>query len=127
VYVGLVASRRRAEAVRSYLRDRGVSEEELERIHAPAGLDLGHVTPEEIGVAVIAELVQLKAAGKLLPQAAETTPTSAVHEAVDPVCGMTVMVATTRHLATHEGRTFYFCSAGCRQRFEKDPASFVSD
>lgn len=127
VYVGLVASRRRAEAVRSYLLDQGVSEEKLERIHAPAGLDLGHVTPEEIAVAVLAELVQLKASGKLLPQATEPTPTSAVHEALDPVCGMTVMVATARHLATHEGRTYYFCSAGCRQRFEKDPTSFLSD
>lgn len=83
VYVGLVASRRRSEAVRSYLRDQGVSEAQLERIHAPAGLDLGRVTPEEIAVAVLAELVQLKAAGKLLPQAAEPTPTSAVHEAVE--------------------------------------------
>jgi Cu+-exporting ATPase len=40
---------------------------------------------------------------------------------------MTVMVATARHIATHQGRTYYFCSAGCRARFEKDPASFVSD
>jgi xanthine dehydrogenase accessory factor len=127
VYVGLVASRRRADAVRAYLRDRGVPEERLDAIHAPAGLDLGHVAPAEIAVAVLAELVQLKAAAKLLPQVVEVPPPSEVHEAVDPVCGMTVMVAHARHLATHEGRTFYFCSAGCRARFEKDPASFVSD
>jgi xanthine dehydrogenase accessory factor len=127
VYVGLVASRRRAEAVMAYLRDRGVPNEQLERIHAPAGLDLGHVAPEEIAVAVMAELVQLKAAGKLLPAAVETPPTSEVHVAIDPVCGMTVMVATARHLATSGGRTYYFCSASCRKRFEEDPASFVSD
>jgi xanthine dehydrogenase accessory factor len=127
VYVGLVASRQRADAVKRYLRDRGVSNRQLERIHAPAGLDLGRLAPEEIAVAVMAELVQLKAAGKLLPQVAEVPSPSEVHEAVDPVCGMTVMVATARHLATHEGRTYYFCSAGCRRRFQEDPASFVSD
>jgi xanthine dehydrogenase accessory factor len=127
VYVGLVASRRRADAVKAYLRDRGASEDQLKRIHAPAGLDLGHVGPEEIAVAVLAELVQLKATGKLLPQTVTAPPPSEVHEAVDPVCGMTVMVATARHLATYEGRTYYFCSPGCRVRFERDPASFVAD
>ena len=40
-YVGLVASRRRADAVLGYLRDRGASDEQLARVHAPAGLDLG--------------------------------------------------------------------------------------
>ncbi|HEX9124428.1 MAG TPA: XdhC family protein, partial [Actinomycetota bacterium] len=61
-YVGLVASRKRAEAVLGYLRDRGVPEEALARVHAPAGLDLGRVAHDEIAVAVLAELVQLRAA-----------------------------------------------------------------
>ena len=62
-YVGLVASRKRAEAVLGYLRDRGVADEALARVHAPAGLDLGHVPTEEIAVAILAEIVQLRAAG----------------------------------------------------------------
>ena len=64
-YVGLVASHKRAEAVLGYLRDRGVSDDALARVHAPAGLDLGHVPTDEIAVAILAEIVQLKAAGKL--------------------------------------------------------------
>ena len=64
-YVGLVASRKRADAVLGYLRDRGVADETLARVHAPAGLDLGHVSTDEIAVAILAEIVQLKAAGKL--------------------------------------------------------------
>src|SRR6266581_3990882 len=79
-YVGLVASRKRAEAVMGYLRDRGVSEDQLARVHAPAGLDLGHVGPEEIAVAIMAELVQLKAAGDLGPRL-EVAPASEMHEA----------------------------------------------
>jgi len=37
---------------------------------------------------------------------------------------MAVDVATARHRSTHDGRTYYFCSAGCRERFEADPARF---
>lgn len=55
-YVGLVASARRATAVRGALRDRGVAR--LERLRSPAGLDLGPSSQEEIAVAILAELVQ---------------------------------------------------------------------
>ena len=60
-YIGLVASRKRAATVMDYLRGNGVSEEQLGRIKAPAGLDLGKIQHEEMAVAVIAEIVQLKA------------------------------------------------------------------
>jgi xanthine dehydrogenase accessory factor len=123
-YVGLVASRKRAEAVLGYLRDRGVSDEALARVHAPAGLDLGHVATDEIAVAILAEIVQLRAAGKLEAGVApETTPR---HEEIDPVCGMTVDVADARYRTVHEGRTFYFCSAGCLESFESEPAKYLT-
>ncbi len=44
---------------------------------------------------------------------------------LDPVCGMTVDPATAKHKAEHEGLTYYFCSAGCRQKFEADPARYL--
>jgi xanthine dehydrogenase accessory factor len=121
-YVGLVASRKRAEGVLGYLRDRGVSEEALARVHAPAGLDLGHVPNQEIAVAILAELVQLRAAGSLAPPPAA----EARHEEIDPVCGMTVDVASARYRTTYQGRTYYFCAAGCLERFEAEPASFAA-
>lgn len=124
-YVGLVASRKRTEAVIGYLRDRGADETSLARVHAPAGLDLGHVPTEEIAVAILAEIVQLRSSGALAaPAAAAATPDR--HEAVDPVCGMTVDVADARYRAVHEGQTYYFCSAGCLDSFEADPARFVA-
>jgi len=52
-FVGLVASRKRAEAVLGYLADRGVPRNLLDRVHAPVGLDLGHTTHREIAVAVL--------------------------------------------------------------------------
>ena len=122
-YVGLVASHKRAESVLGYLRDRGVSDQDLARVHAPAGLDLGKVQPNEIAVAILAELVQLRASGALPTTTVEPTTR---HEEIDPVCGMTVDVADARHQTTFEGRTYYFCSAGCRKRFEADPVPFAA-
>jgi xanthine dehydrogenase accessory factor len=124
-YVGLVASHKRADAVLGYLRDRGVSEDALAHVHAPAGLDLGHVPTEEIAVAILAEIVQLRAAGALAGRVpvpvAETR-----HEEIDPVCGMTVDVADARYRTVHDGITYYFCSAGCLESFEKDPARYLT-
>ncbi len=120
-YVGLVASRKRAKAVLGYLRDRGVSQEALAHVHAPAGLDLGRLPTQEIAVAILAEIVKERAGGRL----PSGTPTVAPkHEEIDPVCGMTVDVATARYRTTHEGRTYYFCAASCLKRFEEDPARF---
>jgi xanthine dehydrogenase accessory factor len=120
-YVGLIASSKRAEAVLGYLRDRGVADEALARVHAPAGLDLGHVATDEIAVAILAEIVQLRAAGSLEPG----TVAEARHEEIDLVCGMTVDVADARFRTVHEGQTYYFCSAGCLASFTKDPATYV--
>jgi xanthine dehydrogenase accessory factor len=121
-YIGLVASRKRADSVLGYLRDRGATDDALARVHAPAGLDLGHVASEEIAVAILAQIVQLRATGDLdAPAAAEE---QVRHESIDPVCRMTVDITDARYRTTHEGRTVYFCSARCMERFEADPASF---
>jgi len=45
--------------------------------------------------------------------------------AVDPVCGMTVDPAKTAHRVLHDGRPWFFCSAGCRAKFMADPARFA--
>ena len=59
-YVGLVASPTRAAVVRSYLRDQGVPEDRLAALRAPAGLDLGAETAEEVALSILAELVQVR-------------------------------------------------------------------
>ena len=45
--------------------------------------------------------------------------------ATDPVCGMTVDPATAAHKTDHEGRTHYFCSAGCKAKFQATPAVYL--
>lgn len=79
-YIGLVASHKRAKAVMEYLRDNGAPEEAIARIKAPAGLDLGRVKHEEMAVAVLAEIVQKKAAAESGP---EDVAKPAVHVGLD--------------------------------------------
>ena len=45
--------------------------------------------------------------------------------AIDPVCGMSVDPASAEHRSIHDGQTYYFCSRGCKERFDKDPAKFL--
>jgi xanthine dehydrogenase accessory factor len=133
-YLGLVASRRRGEAVLGYLAERGVPKDQLDKVHAPAGLDLGKTTHEEMAVAILAELVQLRASGALAdvlaPRAGHgRRPKTELKlaEAVDPVCGMTVMASAASMPAEHDGITYYFCCAGCRQKFNENPDAYVRD
>jgi xanthine dehydrogenase accessory factor len=131
-YLGLVGSRRRGATVLGYLADRGVPKEELDRVRVPAGLDLGKTTHEEIAVAILAELVQLRASGALSrPRsraAAAVKPSrrkvTEPAEAIDPVCGMTVAMASGSSLR-RDGADYYFCCAGCRQAFEQDPGAYI--
>ncbi len=66
-YVGMIGSRRRVRATFHQLREEGIAVETLERVRAPVGLDLGAETPEEIAVAVAAELVLFRRGGSGRP------------------------------------------------------------
>ncbi len=59
-YIALIASRKRSKLVLDYLREQGFDESDLARIYAPAGLDLGANTPEEIALSVLSEIVMLR-------------------------------------------------------------------
>jgi xanthine dehydrogenase accessory factor len=125
-YLGLVGSQRRGVALLGYLAERGVPRDRLDKIRVPAGLDLGRTTHEEIAVAILAELVQLRASGALPRQGAQAAQAAKpAADAVDPVCGMTVTADASGRPLQHDGVTYYFCSAGCRRAFENDPAAYL--
>jgi xanthine dehydrogenase accessory factor len=134
-YLGLVGSRRRGATVLGYLADRGVPQDELDRIRVPAGLDLGKTTHQEIAVAILAELVQLRASGALRTSAGAGVAQPGQREQgeprrpapfVDPVCGMTVTAETAGHPLRHDGLDYHFCSGGCRRAFENDPDAYAT-
>lgn len=122
-YIGLVASAKRAANVLGYLQDRGHGDDTLRRIHTPAGLDLGHIEHREIAVAVLAQLVAIRASGGI--GGAPATTVAAPRTAVDPVCGMTVEVEGARFVAEHDGATYYFCCPACTKVFEEHPAEYI--
>jgi xanthine dehydrogenase accessory factor len=111
-YVGLVASRKRGAAVLEELRRRGtLSDEDLARVRTPAGLDIGAQTAEEIALSILAEIVAMRRARHTVP---------APGTAIDPVCGMEVTAAEPSPHVERDERTVWFCSEGCRERFEAD-------
>jgi len=62
-YVAFVGSRQKAETLKARLASRGVAPERLARLKAPAGLDLGAITPDEIAVSILAEIVAARRGG----------------------------------------------------------------
>ena len=100
----------------------------LDRVRNPAGLDLGAKLPEEIALSILAEVVQLRRAAVRPAAAASKAAAPAEEEtALDPICGMTVVVARARHTAEHAGRTWYFCNARCREKFLATPERWAAE
>lgn len=62
-YVGMIGSRRRVGAVLQHLVEEGVPREAVARVHTPIGLDIGAETPEEIAVAIMAEIIRERRGG----------------------------------------------------------------
>ncbi|MGH7469548.1 MAG: XdhC family protein [Longimicrobiales bacterium] len=123
-YLGVVASRTRYAQIRPLLEEDGINKEVLSAIRNPAGLNINAERPEEIALSILAEIIRSKnsAPSKPLPVMASPEPSPA--QAIDPVCGMTVIVATARHRAELGGRSWYFCAAGCRERFLREPERY---
>ena len=133
-YVALVASEVRGRAVRESL---DLPDEQRASLHTPAGLEIGAETPEEIALAILAEIVSLRpegepgppprprAIGMEAPLTEGPGPTSpepapvavSTETAIDPVCGMEVAVSEASIHLERDGDLYYFCSEGCRDTF----------
>ncbi len=124
-YVGLIASQKRLAAVKATLRAQGVPEEQLDRLRRPVGLPNTTLRPGEIAFSVMADLIEARRlrvgfdlADQAAPPEAEAPTAPARAEAIDPICGMTVDIATARFTAERDGQTYYFCCKGCQKQFQ---------
>ena len=140
-YVGLVASPTRAAVVRAWLAEETMlGPERIAALRAPAGMDLGAETAEEVAISILAELVQVRRGtasfvaspgpatlAGVVGEIQMATPAPVVDDIVlrDPVCGMTVDRAHARHLAEHDGIVYAFCSIGCRTSFIREPTAYL--
>jgi xanthine dehydrogenase accessory factor len=133
-YVAFVASKVKAQKVFEYLREAGVPKERVDQIHAPAGLDIHAASPEEIAVSILAEIIQLRGSR---PKAVAESKKGTLpvlnppalnpvlnKEARDPVCGMFVNVTGAKYKSESNGSEVYFCCAGCKQTFERQPEKY---
>ena len=66
-YVGMIGSKRRTNIVLDKLREEGADEDELKKVRAPIGLDIGAVSPEEVALSILAEIVAERRGGKGAP------------------------------------------------------------
>jgi xanthine dehydrogenase accessory factor len=124
-YVSLVASRRRAAVILERLGQLGVPPERRGRLKAPAGLDIGAVTPEEIAVSILAEVVQYRRSGKIHAAEPEAPAVPAVRiESKDPICGMIVDSVTAKFRSQFGERAVYFCCRHCKEAFDQDPERY---
>jgi len=124
-YLGVLASTKRFAEMRAWLADKA-SEAAISRIKNPAGLDIGAQSPEEIALSILAEIVTEHRRAARVPRNQANPPSASVTtEARDPVCGMTVRIQGAAHRALHEGREFFFCCSGCKDRFLSAPERYL--
>jgi xanthine dehydrogenase accessory factor len=114
-YLGLVASRKKSEALFEYVRETGASEEDIAVITCPAGLQIGSETLPEIALSVAAELTRIRRTGAEQPVTQAKTSATAI----DPICGMTVDIDNAQYTSVADGNTIYFCCLRCKETFDR--------
>ncbi len=126
-YVGLVASRKRGQAV---LESLGMCSSLTSRVSTPAGLDIGASTADEVALSIMAEIVSRRprptppTSNSASNVAANCDPVAVVGSAIDPVCAMTVAkVDASLHLDL-DGTRWWFCGSGCLRAFAASPADY---
>jgi xanthine dehydrogenase accessory factor len=129
-YIAFVASKTKAGKLLQYLQDKGMTPEKAQQLRAPAGLNIGAKSPEEIAVSVLAEIIQIRAGAAktaLQPQNDKAIALPIVNtDAKDLVCGMTVDTTKAKYKTEHQGKMFYFCCAGCKKAFETSPQKYLA-
>lgn len=141
-YVSFVASKKKAAAVFDYLTHRDISQEKIDAIKAPAGLDIGGRLPEEVAVSILAEIITqmrnkdfaLNAQSLMMNtnghsnghQTVESIIAQEVDQFKNPVCGMMVDKATAKFVIDYNDEKYYFCCTGCKVAFEETPEKYAA-
>ncbi|MFJ8206859.1 XdhC family protein [Micromonospora chalcea] len=110
-HIALVASRKRGAAV---LDELALSDAERARVRTPAGLEIGARSPQEIALSIMAEVVRALRVDGLASSPAP--PAALPQQAVDPVCGMTVLIGPETPHVRIDGTDHWFCCPGCLDR-----------
>lgn len=129
-YLGFVTSRKKMTTISTYLSDSGFSKEQIETIHAPAGIDINAKQADEVAVSILAEMIQVKNSQDLWQAAAENEDAASGQNEtpkfyINPVCGIPVDMNNPKHIVEYNGESVYFCCDGCKVKFDKDPEKYI--
>jgi xanthine dehydrogenase accessory factor len=125
-YISFVASQAKWRKILSRLAEKGLPASILSRVKAPAGLNIGTSSPAEIAVSILAEIIQARKVGPAQrKRGPKTNQGVSLQTAMDPVCGMTVNVGEPGGRSEYNGKSFYFCCAGCKQSFDRQPERYA--
>ncbi len=127
-YVAFIASRKKRDVIFDYLQSVGIPVERLEKVFAPAGLDINAKLPEEVAVSILAEIIKvLRTSGRqFVSFESERTETKKPSLYINPVCGVPVDPLTAKHVLEYQGEKVYFCCDGCKVSFEKEPEKYMA-
>lgn len=125
-YIGLVASRVRGAAV---LDEMDLDSQARAAVRSPVGIDIGARTAAEVALSILAEVTDQVRRHALVASKAGAGPGEGCCgtpvEAIDPICGMTVLVGDQTPHLNHAGTDFWYCNIGCRNRHADDLAAGV--
>ena len=124
-FLSLIASKKKTNTLLKQLENEGIEKDIIGSIKFPAGLDIGAITPQEIAVSIMAELVQQKRAVAQREEIILEVKDTENGKEQDPICGMLVDPQTADSFFEHDGVNYYFCCGGCKEKFEAEPAAYI--
>ena len=138
-YVGFVASKKKAEDIKSYLLSEGISEARAAQLRSPVGLDINAKLASEVAISILAEVIDHFRNGNAadsMPvhdrEAVTETPTAtpaadkfAEDYYINPVCNVPVSKKNPKHIVEYRGEKVYFCCDGCKVSFEAEPGTYI--
>ncbi|WP_273566498.1 XdhC family protein [Maribacter halichondriae] len=138
-YVGFVASKKKAEDIKTYLENEGLATDRVAQLRSPVGLDINAKLASEVAISILAEVIDHFRKGNVsenmpVHQPETTSETLAAMPAaatfaeeyyINPVCQVPVSKRNPKHIVEYQGEKVYFCCDGCKVSFEKNPAQYI--
>lgn len=135
-YVGFVASAKKSEDIKAYLKGEGISEERIAQLRSPVGLDINAKLASEVAISILAEVIDHfrnikvgsgSCCGSLTAAEAGSTTAEDIFAEdyyINPVCNVPVSKKNPKHIVEYKGQKVYFCCDGCKVSFEKNPGQY---
>tara|TARA_R110001592_G_scaffold85144_2_gene251440 strand:- start:319 stop:1320 length:1002 start_codon:yes stop_codon:yes gene_type:complete len=135
-YVGFVASAKKAEDIKAYLTNAGVSDARISELRSPVGLDINAKLASEVAISILAEVIddfrKEKTNNSSCCGGSESTKTEAdvtdkfnEEYYINPVCNVPVSKKNPKHIVEYAGEKVYFCCDGCKVSFENEPGKYI--